>query len=73
MNEFFFKAINVNELAQQERRRALDSLIFLVEKSNGRIKARMCVNGSIQKGEILTKKGSQIHCINRSHFNSSSN
>ena len=32
-----------------EQRRALGSLIFLVEKSDGRIKARQCANGSVQR------------------------
>jgi hypothetical protein len=43
-----FKPLNVGELTQQERRRAMDSLIFLVGKSDGRIKARTCANGSSQ-------------------------
>jgi hypothetical protein len=34
-----FKPINVADLTQQERKRALESLIFLVEKRDGIIKA----------------------------------
>jgi hypothetical protein len=30
----------------------MDSLIFLVEKSDGRIKARTCANGSLQRNYI---------------------
>jgi hypothetical protein len=32
-----------------EKRRAMESLIFLVEKRDGRIKARTCANGSTQR------------------------
>jgi Reverse transcriptase (RNA-dependent DNA polymerase) len=51
-----FKPVNVGELTQQERRRAMDSLIFLVEKSDGRIKARTCANGSSQRSYIEKKE-----------------
>jgi len=47
-----FKPINIHELAHQEKRRALESLIFLVEKRDGRIKARACANGSTQRSYI---------------------
>jgi Reverse transcriptase (RNA-dependent DNA polymerase) len=47
-----FKPINVGKLTQQEKQRAMDSLIFLVEKSDGRIKARTCANGSLQLNYI---------------------
>jgi alpha-L-arabinofuranosidase len=42
----------VGELIQQEKRRAMESLIFLVEKNDGRIMARTCANGSIQRNYI---------------------
>ena len=32
-----------------ERRKAMESLIFLTEKRDRRIKARTCANGSIQR------------------------
>ena len=44
-----FEPIDVNTLTPQERKRALESLIFLVEKRDGRIKARACANGSKQR------------------------
>jgi hypothetical protein len=47
-----FKPINVGKLAQQEKQQAMDSLILLVEMSNGRIKARTCANGSLQHNYI---------------------
>jgi hypothetical protein len=47
-----FNPINVHELTQKAKRRALESLIFLVEKRNGRVKARTCANGSTQRSHI---------------------
>ena len=41
--------INVNKLTDQERRRAMESLLFLVEKRDGKVKARFCANGSSQR------------------------
>jgi hypothetical protein len=35
-------------MTQVERKRAMESLIFLVEKHDGRVKARTCANGSTQ-------------------------
>ena len=43
-----FKPINVSNLTPQEKKRSMESLIFLVEKHECRIKARTCANGSIQ-------------------------
>ena len=40
-----FKPINVSNLTHVERRRALESLIFLVEKRDGRIKGCGCADG----------------------------
>ena len=36
-------------VSASERKKALESLIFLVEKKDGRIKARHCANGSKQR------------------------
>lgn len=44
-----FKPIKVAELTEQERRRAMESLIFLVEKRDGTVKGRTCANGSTQR------------------------
>jgi Reverse transcriptase (RNA-dependent DNA polymerase) len=51
-----FKPINVGKLKQQEKRRAMDRLIVFVEKSNGRINARTCANGSLQQNYIDKKE-----------------
>jgi hypothetical protein len=47
-----YKPVNVSELTQVEKRRSMESLIFLIEKINGRIKARTCANGSVQRNYI---------------------
>jgi hypothetical protein len=41
--------INVASLSDTERDQAMESLIFLVKKSDKRIKARTCANGSVQR------------------------
>jgi hypothetical protein len=46
----FVKPICVKEMTQVERRWATESLIFLVEKQDRRIKACTCANGSTQCG-----------------------
>jgi hypothetical protein len=44
-----FAPVDVKSLTQQEKQRAMESLIFLVEKRDGRVKARTCANGSTQR------------------------
>ena len=44
-----FLPIKIEDLTPIERRRAMESLIFLTEKKDGRIKARTCANGSTQR------------------------
>jgi hypothetical protein len=45
-----FKPMHVNELLQQEKKRAMESLIFLVEKRDGRVNARACANINKEEG-----------------------
>jgi hypothetical protein len=47
-----FQPVNVNDLSLIECKRQLESLIFLVEKRDGRVKGRACANGSTQRGYI---------------------
>jgi hypothetical protein len=48
-----FEPIHINEMTTLERRRAMESLIFLNEKRDGEtVKARMCANGSTQRAYI---------------------
>jgi hypothetical protein len=49
-----FMPVDISTLSLQEKTRAMDSLIFLTEKRDGRIKARTCANGSTQR--IYTNK-----------------
>ena len=44
-----WKPISVDTLTPTERKKALESLIFLVEKKCGKIKARHCANGWKQR------------------------
>jgi hypothetical protein len=39
-----FRPIGIIAMTHQEKRRAIDSLIFLAEKRDGRIKVRTCAN-----------------------------
>jgi hypothetical protein len=41
-----FSPVDISKLTQQEKKRAMESLIFLVEKRDGRVKAHWCANGS---------------------------
>ena len=44
-----FQPVRVESLTPQERRRAMESLMFLVEKRDKTVKARTCANGSTQR------------------------
>jgi len=41
--------IRIEDLTDQERKRAMESLIFMVEKRDGTLKSRFCANGSTQR------------------------
>ena len=43
-----FEPIHKSSLNETERKRVMESLIFLTEKKSGEIKARHCANGSTQ-------------------------
>ena len=47
-----FRPVNISDLTPQERKRALESLIFLAEKRDGRVKGRACTNGALQSDYI---------------------
>jgi hypothetical protein len=47
-----FEPIHVDSLDPKEKKRAMESLLFLTEKRDGRIKGRACANGSIQREYI---------------------
>ena len=44
-----FKPRHPKDLTQQQKARSLESLIFITEKRDGRMKARTCGNGSKQR------------------------
>jgi hypothetical protein len=44
--------IHAHKLTPEQKKQALASLIFLMEKRCSRIKMRACVNGSTQRGYI---------------------
>ena len=44
-----FAPISVDDMTTLEKKRALESLIFLTEKRDGTIKGRACANGSPQR------------------------
>ena len=52
-----FEPIKLENLTPTEKKRALESLIFLVEKKSGEVKARTCANGSVQRN-WMTKEDS---------------
>ena len=52
-----FEPIDPKNLSPSERKRAMESLIFLTQKRDGQIKARTCANGSIQR-DYMTKEDS---------------
>ena len=47
-----FEPVNVSQLTSDDKRKAMESLIFLTEKRDGTIKGRACANGSIQRNYI---------------------
>ena len=53
-----FEPIHVHTLTPLERRKVLESLIFLTEKWDGQIKARMCANGSKQRDWMQKEESS---------------
>ena len=47
-----FEPIRIESLTEEEKKRAMESLIFLSEKRDGTIKSRYCANGSTQRSYI---------------------
>ena len=53
-----FRPIGIATMSSREKKRALESLIFLVEKRDGRVKGRTCANGSVQRDWVDKKDAS---------------
>ena len=51
-----FTPLHPEEMTAAEHHKTLESLIFLVQKRDGRIKARTCANGSVQRGWMSKKE-----------------
>jgi hypothetical protein len=51
-----FKPIHVKDMTVLEKKRAMESLIFLAEKRDQTIKARTCANGSSQRAYIAREE-----------------
>jgi len=57
-NRIVFKPVDVNSLTTEERKKAMESLMFLTEKRDGSIKGRTCANGSTQRSYISKDEAS---------------
>jgi hypothetical protein len=53
-----FEPISIEDMNALEKKRAMESLIFLNEKRDETIKARMCANGSTQRAYISREEAS---------------
>ena len=51
-NRTVFEGIKIEDMTPLDRKRAMESLLFLVEKRDGKIKARTVANGSTQRAYI---------------------
>ena len=60
MNQFnkygVFEPNHARDLSDEEKSKALSSLIFLKEKKSGDIKARSCANGNKQREHIAKEE-----------------
>jgi hypothetical protein len=63
-----FIPILIEELMHVEKRQAMESLIFLIEKKDGRIKARTCANGSTQREYTDQDKAASPTAMAESHL-----
>jgi hypothetical protein len=63
-----FKPIAIKELSTLEKTRAMESLIFLTEKKDGRIKARTCANGSTQREYTDREEATSPTAMTESHL-----
>jgi hypothetical protein len=47
-----FESVRIEDLNNNERKRAMESSIFLFENRGGTVKGRACANGSVQRPYI---------------------
>jgi hypothetical protein len=53
-----FEPISIEEMTKLERKRAMESLVFLTEKRDETVKVRVCANGSSQRAYISREEAS---------------
>ena len=63
-----FEPVQFDNLSEIERERAMESLIFLVEKGDDKIKARTCANGSVQRTYISKEEAASPTVATESIF-----
>ena len=51
-----FESISINKMTKLERKRAMQSLIFLNKNRDKTIKTRICANGITKRAYILRKE-----------------
>jgi hypothetical protein len=51
-----FEPLYADKLSQEEKSKALTSLIFLKEKRDVNVKARSCANGSVQREHVAKEE-----------------
>ena len=51
-----FEPLYADKLSDEEKSKALTSLIFLREKRDGKVKARSCANGSVQREHVAKEE-----------------
>ena len=65
--------MHVDKLSQEQRIRALSSLLFLKEKRTGDIKGRACINGAPQRNYIPKEEAASPTMLMESKFITASN
>jgi hypothetical protein len=57
-DQVVFEPISIEEMTKREKKKAMESLIFLTEKRDKPVKARVCANGSTQRAYISREEAS---------------
>ena len=61
-----FEPISIEAMTSIERKRAMEGILFLNEKRDETVKARMCANGSSQRAYISREEGSSLTAASES-------
>ncbi len=68
-----FKPLYADKLSNEEKLKALSSLIFLKVKQDGKVKARSCVNGSVQREHVAKEEAAALTVALESVFVTATN